>query len=480
MAYEVARVHGLIMSNIHEGEKEPSETWPRTPSMFQMTPRLSPDTPLYDFPSDANLWSESSQSSSLESSTETETESDDEDDFIAGLAEQIAHSMLDEDEPSNATSGAACFHSDGPSNVSHLPCKTNVAPQVVSPTSSWSPNSSSPSWSDSVSSSKQSSQVSSPPSTPSNPDGDAWDLLNAAAGEVGRLKMNEERKPLPKQVKVPVSVAPETARECGRSPQHPAPWKSSPHLVQVPKPVNCNGGSFFNGPAAGSRDRSVAAPPHSHVPKNWSRSRDEDRKVSNNTPAHNRLPRTEGVSWNQRRSSNPCKGAINQKTGKQNYGYGHPRAAGKSIDNMGVPQRPGQVVNGGSGMRAVFLGSTGSGRESGGTGVFLPRCVGGGSDHRRKPSCSTVLLPSRIVQVLNLNVEDMRTHPAPLPTTAANGRNEYAGANRNPQHMYMMELSTGAMKYEGGNFPSYPRKPQSPLTSQSEHVEDSLPTEWIY
>lgn len=53
--------------------------------------------------------------------------------------------------------------------------------------------------------------------------------------------------------------------------------------------------------------------------------------------------------------------------------------------NGGQQWAGGQGVNGGSGMRAVFLGSAGSGRESGGTGVFLPRCIGGASDHRRKP-----------------------------------------------------------------------------------------------
>ncbi len=40
---------------------------------------------------------------------------------------------------------------------------------------------------------------------------------------------------------------------------------------------------------------------------------------------------------------------------------------------------------GGSGMRAVFLGSGGSGRESSGTGVFLPRCAGNGPELKRKP-----------------------------------------------------------------------------------------------
>jgi hypothetical protein len=73
----------------------------------------------------------------------------------------------------------------------------------------------------------------------------------------------------------------------------------------------------------------------------------------------------------------------------------------------------------GSGMRAVFLGSGGgSGRESSGTGVFIPRCAGNGPELNRKPACSTtVLLPSRIVQALNLNVETMCSNPS-LPSTS--------------------------------------------------------------
>lgn len=481
MAYEVARVHGLIMSNIQEGEKEPAETWPVPKSSFRMPSRLSPDTTLYDFPSDTNQWSESSHSSSLESSTETETESDEDDDFIAGLAEQIAHSMLDDDESNNAAAPLESLGFIGSGDDSLLPGRTNVAPRkVVSPQSSWSPNSLSASWSDSVSSSKQSSQVSSPPSTPFNVEGDAWDLLNAAAGEVGRLQMKDERKPIEKKVKAPVSVGLEMGKQCSRAPQQPTAWRSLPYLVQLSEPSNCSAASQLSVPASVSRDRLVAGPP-TQAQKSWNRPRDDDRKACNNGPTQQRLPRNEGVSWNQRRTPNPYKGPINQKVCRQNYGYAHPRASGKPIDNICVPQRPGgQGVNGGSGMRAVFLGSAGSGRESGGTGVFLPRCVGSGSEQRRKPSCSTVLLPSRIVQVLNLNVEDMRTHPAPLPVTSSHARSDYSGPLRNPPHMYMMELSAGAMKYDGANQPTLPRKVQAPHIAQSDPVEYSLPTEWTY
>ncbi|KAJ9548034.1 hypothetical protein OSB04_020577 [Centaurea solstitialis] len=61
----------------------------------------------------------------------------------------------------------------------------------------------------------------------------------------------------------------------------------------------------------------------------------------------------------------------------------------------------------GSGMRAVFLGNPNAKRESTGTGVFLPRHVGAPAEPAKKRGCSTVLLPDRVVQALNLNLEAM-------------------------------------------------------------------------
>ncbi|XP_020232159.1 uncharacterized protein LOC109812577 [Cajanus cajan] len=56
----------------------------------------------------------------------------------------------------------------------------------------------------------------------------------------------------------------------------------------------------------------------------------------------------------------------------------------------------------GSGMRAVFLAGN---RESAGTGVFLPRSVETRTESRKKPGCKTVLVPDRVAQALNLNLE---------------------------------------------------------------------------
>ncbi|XP_057954703.1 uncharacterized protein LOC131148794 isoform X2 [Malania oleifera] len=59
----------------------------------------------------------------------------------------------------------------------------------------------------------------------------------------------------------------------------------------------------------------------------------------------------------------------------------------------------------GEGMRAVFLGGSGSKGGSCGTGVFLPRGVGNDREWRKKPGCSTALLPARVVQALKLNLD---------------------------------------------------------------------------
>lgn len=65
----------------------------------------------------------------------------------------------------------------------------------------------------------------------------------------------------------------------------------------------------------------------------------------------------------------------------------------------------------GSGMRAVFLGNPNSRRESTGTGVFLPRRVGTTTEPPKKSACSTVLVPARVVQALNLNLEGFAPQP---------------------------------------------------------------------
>ncbi|XP_044487233.1 uncharacterized protein LOC123212218 [Mangifera indica] len=74
----------------------------------------------------------------------------------------------------------------------------------------------------------------------------------------------------------------------------------------------------------------------------------------------------------------------------------------------------------GSGMQAIFLES---GQKSCGTGVFLPQRGGTNCQPSRKPACSPVLLPSRVVQALNLNVHAIGLQISPRKDSKANDLN---------------------------------------------------------
>ncbi|KAJ8899390.1 hypothetical protein K2173_018364 [Erythroxylum novogranatense] len=64
-------------------------------------------------------------------------------------------------------------------------------------------------------------------------------------------------------------------------------------------------------------------------------------------------------------------------------------------------------ASGEQGMQVIFLDTTHK-RESG-TGVFLPQTQRAGTNfqYNKKPTCSRVLLPARVVQALNLNVHEL-------------------------------------------------------------------------
>lgn len=93
------------------------------------------------------------------------------------------------------------------------------------------------SQSSSKGSSRVSSQVSSPSSAPSAGYQDAWDTLYAAAGEVVRLKMNEEKK-----APVPSSERPSHTKVLNQAlrahlpqqtrPSGPVPGRSTPHSAR--------------------------------------------------------------------------------------------------------------------------------------------------------------------------------------------------------------------------------------------------------
>ncbi|XP_012477994.1 uncharacterized protein LOC105793693 [Gossypium raimondii] len=81
----------------------------------------------------------------------------------------------------------------------------------------------------------------------------------------------------------------------------------------------------------------------------------------------------------------------------------------------GHDQKPRCWATRGGGMQAFFLDT---GKRSSGTGVFLPLTQSPGPNNNyfhstTRPACSPVLLPSRVVQALNLNVHEIGLHISP-------------------------------------------------------------------
>ncbi|KAL3357029.1 hypothetical protein AABB24_017615 [Solanum stoloniferum] len=108
----------------------------------------------------------------------------------------------------------------------------------------------------------------------------------------------------------------------------------------------------------------------------------------------------------------------------------------------------------GSGMRAVILGNPGPKRECAGTGVFIPRRVGAQTETRKKPGCSTVLLPDRVVQALNLQ-------PQVQPRCNNGGVLKYRNISNNVGDQQRRNLRS-----------------QAPVAAMSQELQ--LPQEWTY
>ncbi|KAB5552110.1 hypothetical protein DKX38_009421 [Salix brachista] len=118
---------------------------------------------------------------------------------------------------------------------------------------------------------------------------------------------------------------------------------------------------------------------------------------------------------------------------------------------------------GGSGMRTVFLGNPGIKRECAGTGVFLPRQLGARTESRKKPGCSTVLLPAKVVQALNLNLEGM-------------GAQAQFGPRFNGS---FVTHSDAAVRVHHDNLLSH-QKQQRNSSRPQPAMEVRLPQEWTY
>jgi len=558
MAFEVARVHGIIRSNIREDgicSKAAASSSSSMPGSFipiqeqgealvhvqktqqQQTGVADRSCPPSGIRSDASSsapsWSDvvpcsSSLASSSHDSTE-ETENDEEEDdelLLAGLAQHVAQTMLngaaaaadDDDSVLHSASGV-----DGKRTHNILCTEANKAAES-SPPSSWSSGSllqwpqsaTSSSTASSKGSSRMSSQVSSPPTTPVEAKrSDAWDLLHAAAGEVVRLKMHQQHQ----QKKSIMSSS--------SSPTHRYHPKQLHHVQcqqQQPLQAHC----FQVRPAAaapqirmlpGCRIVATNAPPpttgilqaatilphlrntnerrapihgsSAYHQQGWNSavargeghqhySTHQQQQMAMETGGPGAVPgfraRSYPVFYHQQQS---CRPVVLQKS------YQGQCQSGRLVDNHTPQWTTTAAQQGGLGMRAVFLGSGNSQRKSSGTGVFLPRSVGNGAELKRKPVCSTVLLPSRIVQVLNLNVENMCSHLS-LPSSFAHSTS-YSDHSASMPASPNLSCNLGAsamgrpkQSFEEGWLASCGKSCPPSILRQNPQPELCLPSEWTY
>ncbi|KAG2685919.1 hypothetical protein I3843_10G141700 [Carya illinoinensis] len=289
----------------------------------------------------------------------SETESDEED-YLAGLTRQMARSNL----VNEARKSGPAFHSEN----------SKAWVSSGSPQSTLCAVGSGCGCRKGLShgSSNGSSQVSSPPAT--------WDLLHSAAGEVPRMRMNEElyalnhgrglMDPLRKPSPLPVPVKDNSNTEVGFFPQH------------------------------------VLS--HQQLQMRFQQLRQQQMLKQQGSAIWGTQGKLNG-EYQQRQAQQTAqnRGRNSEFVGGRNVGPLGLSASAWPHLQQAQQQHQHQHQKNGSGMRAVFLGRPGGKRECAGTGVFLPRQVDSPTDTRRKPACSTVLVPARVAQALNLNSEDM-------------------------------------------------------------------------
>lgn len=231
------------------------------------------------------------------------------------------------------------------------------------------------------------SQASSPPRM-TRPEV-SMDLLYAAAGEVARIRMMEE------------STALYNHNKAGGGIWAAPPRKTSPVPVG-PKNTKPNLGSFnSNQPSLSYQQLQVAQ---------FQRLKQQQMMKQG---GYRQFP----VNQNQQVAENRARNGVNGSL------MNLPNSSWPTLQQSQSQQ---QQPNTGSGMRAVFLGNPGPKRECVGTGVFLPRRIGTQTETRKKPGCP-VILPDRVVQALNLNLEtmDAATRPQSNFTPASDGGLKY-------------------------------------------------------
>lgn len=375
-------------------------------------------------------------------------------DYTSGLAEQIARSMLEEDEECSGVSEPCLLEgSKAAWNVQKKSLPTSPQSTLAGIGGcNWD-------LSPATSSGSLSSGVSSPPTPVATSDAQGDDALDLLYAELLRLKMEDE-----------IKASQQQHFQMLQQQQQQQYQQLLFKMRQATVPPSNLGSSDGYAKGKGFSLLSgcspiLKGPSSAGVSYQRSRAKNEEQ---NQVRGRKQVGAVWGGPALQQHHQSSC-GSANGR--QRSWGVTDNAQAHYHHLSFNSSQR--QAMNG-SGMRAVFLGSPGS-RESGGTGVFLPRRIGSGPDIKRKPACSTVLLPSRIVQALNLNVEDTLACPISSPSATATRRDHFSAApawRRN----YPIPIEKSDARDEWS--PSLHLPSCSPLQEVAPDI--SLPTEWTY
>ncbi|XP_015869919.2 uncharacterized protein LOC107407188 [Ziziphus jujuba] len=341
-----------------------------------------------------------------------EAESSDEEEFLFGLTRRLAQSTLHDSQKLAVTS----FPQD-----KHEMVLSGSPQSTLSGIGSWCARSTI----SSDGSPNGPSQVPSPPTTPFGARNDTWDLIYEAAGQVARLKMTDEETKFSNRGK-------------GLLGPHGSPNPSVPCVRNPNSGLYKNNNQGFSQNLARLQQVRPDQALKSQCSAAWVREVKNGWAHNHNHNHHNQ---------NQQQIRN------------RGRNIGHERAMNLP-HSVWRPQQIQQPQHTDTAMRAVLLGGSGVKRECSGTGVFLPRKYGNPPESRKKTGCTTVLLPAKVVQALNLNVEAVN-HGQAQPRF---------GTGFSPDHEVLMARRNALLAQQRRSL-----RPEGTLNH-----EVRLPQEWTY
>lgn len=298
------------------------------------------------------------------------TENSDEEDFFAGLTRRLSHASIHE------TRKQLTLPIHKPEEKARV---VSGSPQsTLSGIGSWSGRS----GGSSDGSPNGSTRVPSPTTTPFPAGNDAWEVLYEAAGQVARLKMNNEASKFDFQNRGVLGGLPPPVATENRNPAFFANQNLS--HVQYQQVVKQQCGPVWGRQVQAETQAQTQAQGKAN---NWSTqqvhvlNRAREFGYDFETVSCTRPLVRSAAAWNQP-----------PQVKQQNY----------------------QAPFSGSGSRPVLQGGSSVKRGCGGTGVFLPRqYVAPPPESRKKTSCAPVLVPAKVIHALNLSINDLNAARQP-------------------------------------------------------------------